>query len=160
MGKVNNPDLQNLIKYIETRKPKIGLYAGSFNPFHKGHYNILEKAEAIFDKVIVAQGHNIEKPKPTFEFPKALEYRQCETYSGLLTDFIRELGYDVTLIRGLRNTTDLQYELTQYRYFQDMLPGIKTVSILCDKEFEHISSSSIRNLMKYDTNEFRKYILD
>ena len=71
-------------------------------------------------------------------------------YDGLLTDFINSLKYDnITLIRGLRNSTDLQYELTQYRYLQELKPDIQVISIFCDKEFEHISSSAIRMLMQY-----------
>jgi len=81
--------------------------------------------------------------------PDAIQYRQCEYYGGLLTTFMNGFDYDVTLIRGLRNASDLQYELTQYRVLQDLKPDIKIVSIFCDKEFEHISSSMIRQLKGY-----------
>lgn len=139
------------INYVKYRQPKIGVYAGSFNPFHKGHLNILEKAEQIFDKVIIARGLNPEKLQTSaYELPSSLQYHQIEHYSGLLTDFIDKLNYpDLTLIRGLRNSTDLQYEQTQYRFLQDLNPDIKIVSIFCDKEYEHISSSAIRTLEKY-----------
>lgn len=149
-----NPDWLNYIKYF---KPKIGFYVGSFNPFHVGHYNILKKAENIFDKVIIGRGVNPEKNNKIVGLPYKIQNRQIEDYDGLLTDFISNLKYDVTLIRGLRNSNDLQYELTQYRFLQDLYPNIKVVSLFCDKEFEHISSSSIRNLEKYDKHE--KYLL-
>lgn len=149
-----NPEWLNYVKY---RTPKIAVYAGSFNPFHKGHYNILKKAEQIFDKVIIARGINPEKNNTIVELPIKIQNRQIETYSGLLTDFIDELGYDVTLIRGLRNATDLQYELTQYRFLQDLNPNIKIVSLFCDKEYEHISSSAIRSLELYNKQD--KYLL-
>lgn len=142
-----NPEWLN---YVKNRKPSIAIYAGSFNPFHKGHYNILKKAEQIFDKVIIARGVNAEKKNEVIELPEKLQYRQIENYNGLLTDFINKLGYDVTVIRGLRNATDLQYELTQYRFLQDLNPNIKVVSIFCDKEYEHISSSAIRQLKMYN----------
>lgn len=45
----------NVRELLETWKPKIGVYAGSFNPFHLGHYNILTKAEKIFDNIIIAR---------------------------------------------------------------------------------------------------------
>lgn len=137
------------LDYVRYRKPSIAVYAGSFNPFHKGHLNILEKAEQIFDKVIIARGVNPEKKNELVSLPKRLDYHQIEEYSGLLTDFINTLDYDVTLIRGLRNATDLQYELTQYRFLQDLKPNIKVVSLFCDKEFEHISSSAIRQLQLF-----------
>lgn len=139
---------------------KIGLYAGSFNPFHLGHYNILLKAEKIFDEVVLGFGLNKEKgsTNPYGQPPEKIMDRQIFFYDGLLTDLINDrLGGDVTLIRGLRNSTDLQYELTQYRFLQELKPNIKVVSIFCDKEFEHISSSAIRNLKTYGKGD--EYLL-
>lgn len=147
---VDNPALDYLVTYVENFKPSIAVYPGSFNPFHKGHYNILQKAERIFDKVIIARGANPGKDKATYELPEALRYRQTETYEGLLTEFIDSLGYEVTIIRGLRNGSDLQYELNQYRYLQELgNKNIKVTAIFCDMEFEHISSTGIRQLEKY-----------
>lgn len=140
---------QECIDYVKYREPKIGLYCGSFNPFHIGHLNILEKAEKIFDKVIIARGINPDKNNDFVEMPDKIQYRQIEYYNGLLTDFIDGLNYDVTLVRGLRNSTDLEYEMTQYRFLQDIKPEIKVISVFSDKEFEHISSSAIRMLEKY-----------
>lgn len=139
---------------------KIGLYVGSFNPFHKGHYNILLKAEKIFDKVIIARGTNPEKMGNGLLTSKFLTDRTFMSYDGLLTDFIKTLEYDnITLIRGLRNATDLQYEMTQYRYLQDLMPEIQVVSIFCDKEFEHISSSGIRILRQFGEDKVENYLV-
>lgn len=148
---VNNPALSYLIDYVSNRIPRIAVYPGSFNPFHKGHYNILQKAEQIFDKVIIARGVNPSKDNATYDLPNVLKYRQIAIYGGLLTDFIGDLGYDVTIIRGLRNGSDLQYELNQYRYMQELGDkNISVIAIFCDMEFEHISSTGIRQLEKYD----------
>lgn len=145
-----NPDW---IDAVYNFKPNIGVYAGSFNKFHNGHYNILTKGEAIFDKVIIARGINITKNNEIYDLPDKLKYRQIEYYDGLLTDFIDNFEYDVTLIRGLRNSFDLQAELTQFQIMQDLKPNIKIVSLFCDKQFEHISSSSIRILEKYNKGD-------
>lgn len=145
-------------EFISSFTPKIGVFAGSFNPFHKGHFNVLQKAEKIFDKVIIAFGKNTEKGQRTWGIPQSVKNRQVEEYSGLLTDFIQSLGHDATVIRGLRNSTDFQYEQNQYRYIQELMPGIKIVNIFCDKEFEHISSSGIRTLEKF--NRHQNYLLD
>lgn len=135
----------------------LGLYAGSFNPFHLGHLNILTKAERIFDKVIIGFGKNPEKKSVDVIPPYSLKDRICLHYEGLLPDFINALEdkykTKITLIRGLRNSTDLQYELTQYRYLQELKPDINVVSIFCDKEYEHISSSGIRLLQLYGKGE-------
>ncbi len=153
-----NGKLDGLIGYIKTRQPKIGVYAGSFNPFHKGHLNVLQKAEQIFDKVIIAFGRNLEKNDAQWPRPKLLQYKQTEEYNGLITDFIKGLGYDVTLVRGLRNADDLQFEKKQYRYMQDFMPEIQHVNIFCDVEYEHISSTSIRVLEKY--GKHKEYLVD
>jgi pantetheine-phosphate adenylyltransferase len=143
---------------------KIGIYPGSFSPFHKGHYNILLKAEQIFDQVIIARGLNPEKEKSDWVVPNSLKTLEIIEYDGLLTDCINrvKLSHNTTptVIRGLRNSIDLQYELNQYRYLQDLMPEIQMVSIFCDKEFEHISSSGIRLLSKYGKEKVQKYLVD
>ena len=148
---------QALIDYITTRVPNIAVFAGSFNPFHKGHYNVLQKAETLFDKVIIAFGKNLSKHERRWELPKTMSNRQHAEYNGLLTDYLDSLAYDVTVVRGLRNSTDFQYEQNQYRYLQELKPDIKIVNIFCNKEFEHISSSGIRTLEQY--NKHTGYLL-
>jgi pantetheine-phosphate adenylyltransferase len=146
-----------LIDYVTTRVPNIAVFAGSFNPFHKGHYNVLQKAEKLFDKVIIAFGKNLSKHERTWNLPTTIVNRQHAEYNGLLTDYLDSLAYDVTVVRGLRNSTDFQYEQNQYRYLQELKPDIKIVNIFCNKEFEHISSSGIRTLEQY--NKHTGYLL-
>lgn len=154
----NKAEALAIVSFLSSWKPRIGVYAGSFNPFHKGHLNILQKAESLFDKVIVARGSNPEKDVHTFDLPQVLKSRQVDNYDTLLTDYLETLEYQVILIRGLRNATDFQYELNQYRYLTDLKPDVQVVSIFCDKEFEHISSSGIRTLQKFGRAD--KYLLD
>jgi pantetheine-phosphate adenylyltransferase len=154
----SNISIRALQDYVKTNKPNIALFAGSFSPFHKGHFNVLQKAEKIFDKVIIAFGKNPDKSVKQWPIPKTIANRQHTSYDGLLTDHVNSLGYDVTVVRGLRNSTDFQYEQNQYRYIQELKPGIRIINIFCDKEFEHISSSGIRTLEKY--NKHQGYLLD
>lgn len=158
----NRTNLQHLVDYLEKHKPKIGIYPGSFNPFHFGHLNILEKAERIFDKVIIARGINPNKEDinaAPLEV-NVLKYRQFENFSGFLTDYIntKEQYAEVTLIRGLRNGADLDYEVNQLRFMEDMKPDLKVIFITCDKEFEHISSSSIKNMERIDKDFSKRYV--
>lgn len=153
-----SPNCKALYEFVQTNKPHLAVFAGSFNPFHKGHYNVLQKAEKLFDKVIVAFGKNPDKRERHWEIPKTISNRQITEYHGLLTDYIDSLGYEVTVIRGLRNSTDFQYEQNQYRYIQELKPDINIINIFCDKEFEHISSSGIRTLEKF--NKHQSYLLE
>jgi pantetheine-phosphate adenylyltransferase len=139
-------------------KQKIAIYPGSFNPFTIGHLNILEKAEAIFGKenVIIAVGRNPQKPNPqTAQFACIqtiklnLPSKKVEGFNEFLTDYIWEKekeGYDVTIVKGLRNGDDLDYEVNQLRFMEEMKPDIKVIFITCNKQFEHVSSSAYRAL--------------
>ncbi len=161
---------------------KIAIYPGSFNPLTTGHLNIIEKAEAIFGKenVIIAVGVNPEKVKQisvpgqmgsvaiglveldrTATIKGNFPSKNIEKYSGFLTDYVFEkenAGYDVTIIRGLRNGDDLDYEVNQLRFMEEMHPKVKVVFIICDKQFEHISSSAYRMLEAVRPGAGHKYL--
>lgn len=140
-----------MIPALQAWHPTIAVYPGSFNPFHKGHLNILEKAEAIFDKVIIARGVNPEKlGTDVAALPEDIAKRyQVDYYDGMLTDYVASKNYPVTVIRGLRNATDLSYEMDQYRHMQDLMPEVNVAAIFCDREYEHVSSKSIRTFDRY-----------
>ena len=128
---------------------KIGLYAGSFNPWHKGHEDILNKALKIFDKIIVLQAHDINylkiKDRSFLEVGK--KYSNVETgfFKGLLVDTIKDLK-PTALIRGLRNGHDLQYETNLQYWNEDLGMECPVMYFICDRQYSHISSSSIREL--------------
>lgn len=159
----------------------IAIYPGSFNPLHIGHLNIIEKSERIFGKgnVIVAMGINPDKvsvDKSEFIEGKESEAislaktikREVIVYNKFLHQLIEEyeiLGkskgedYNVVIIRGLRNGTDLDYEVNQLRFISDFKKDINVVYITCDKEFEHISSSAIRKIDQLGGYEMSKQYL-
>src|SRR5689334_1216568 len=100
---------------------KIGVYPGSFNPFHVGHLDIYLKAKMLFDKVFIAKMVNPGKNNEPFEsvFPDGAFILDSE---GVLTDLINELpsfdesvskSDDIYVVRGFRNTDDVKYQLEQ-----------------------------------------------
>ena len=158
-----NTKWPDLIEYVKNFKPKIGIYPGSFNPFHVGHMNILEKAEKLFDKVILVKGFNPTKNVSETEFPEQVKNREIIEWAGFTNALMKQIeeqeGVAVTLIRGLRNGKDLDYEVNQLRFMQFIDPDIQVVYIQCDKEYEHISSSAIRSIAIIDKKEADKYLL-
>lgn len=151
----------------------LAIYAGSFNPFHVGHLNIVEKAEKIFGEgnVLVAMGVNPAKSSldemrsVSLDKMSLLEKkigRKVEAYFSFLHEYINQKekeGYDVVLVRGLRNGDDLAYENNQLSFIHDFKPEVKSVFIMCDKQFEHISSSSIRQLESFQPGSGLKYLV-
>ena len=141
--------IETLIKFVESKVPRIAIYAGSFSPRTIGHENVLVKAEEMFDKVIVARGINTEKKNEMFAMP--FDWRQTEEYEGLLSAYIEEKeksGAKIFLVRGLRNGDDLDYEVNQLRHIEKLKSDIKPLFINCDRDVEEISSTAVRALLK------------
>lgn len=137
------------------------IYPGSFNPWHEGHEDVLEKALQVFDRVIIAHGNNPEKPQTTGPFVKdehALSKKHAHRiefyrFDKLLVDAIK--NYEKTgipigaVIRGLRNGHDLQYEMNQQYWNEDLGLKIPIVYFITDRSLSHISSSAIRSIEKF-----------
>jgi len=149
------------IKFVDSWRPKIGIYAGSFNPFHSGHMDILEQAEGLFDKVIIGIGKNSQKSNVNrYEPSDSLPFHEVFTYYDMLSTMMRQANkdMDVVLVRGLRNGHDLQYEERLLRYVQDDFPEVKVVYLCCKPHLSHVSSSGVRDIMFYDRVKGREYL--
>ncbi|MEK6828780.1 MAG: adenylyltransferase/cytidyltransferase family protein [Nanoarchaeota archaeon] len=154
----------------------IAIYPGSFNPFTVGHQNILEKAERIFGEgnVIIAVGISPEKVAAISAeelkviadgksriIRQQLPSKKVEWYIGFLTEYVRQKedeGYNVVVIRGLRNGHDFDYEYNQTRYMWDQMPSLNIVCIFCDPVYMHVSSSAYRALEKVKPGAGHKYL--
>jgi cytidyltransferase-like protein len=145
-------------------KSRLGIYAGSFNPFHIGHLDIVHQANKIFDDVILAIGKNPDKatvPIGRDGIPFGIGVSSIHHYEGLLSTELQDWevnGYDVTLIRGMRSIHDLTEEQNLATFVRSMYPSLKVVYFLCKPEFAHISSSTIRGIRKFSEEEYQKYI--
>ena len=135
---------------------KTVVFAGTFAPYTRGHHAIVERALSMFDKVVVAIGNNVEKammltPEQRKAFIESVyvdEPRvEVAVYDGLTVDFARSIGASA-LLRGVRSVKDFEYE----RELADVnlrLGGIDTVLLVSEPEYAHVSSSLVRELLKY-----------
>ena len=135
---------------------KVALFAGTFDPFTKGHHALIKRALPLFDKIIIAIGNNSEK-KCMFTIEErvaAIEKLYTEesrvevkVYNCLTVDFAREIGA-TALLRGVRSIKDFEYE----RELADInlkIGGIDTVLLISEAEHASVSSSVVRELIKY-----------
>lgn len=157
--------LEPHIDFLSHWRPRIGVYAGSFDPFTHGHKNIFHKAEQLFDKVLIFIGVNSTKQSSALSgrklnIQRIFPYHQIVVYPGFLTDFIKQqtIAADTTLVRGLRTGFDFSYEQIQLRYMEDMYQGLKVVYIPCDRQFEYISSSGVKAIRNIDMEAAKKYL--
>jgi pantetheine-phosphate adenylyltransferase len=162
-----NPDskIKEYSEWVRFYEPNIAVFAGTFFPYHKGHDDVLKKAEKIFDKVIVACGVNptknnlLERASYINDLKKLLPNNQVELFTGFLTDYINQKPYPVTIVKGLRNPSDFDAEKLQLRYMEDMNPNLKITYIISDRRYEHISSSGINAIKLISDSNFEKNYL-
>ncbi|MFS9078712.1 pantetheine-phosphate adenylyltransferase [Streptococcus sp. HMSC067H01] len=137
---------------------KVGLFTGSFDPMTNGHLDLIERASKLFDKLYVGIFYNphkmgflpIESRKKTVE--KAVGHLKnvevMASHDELVVDVARKLGVQV-LVRGLRNATDLQYEASFDYYNHQLASELETIYLHSRLEHIHISSSAVRELLKF-----------
>ena len=138
-------------------KEKIALFAGTFDPYTIGHHRIVERALQLFDRIVVAIGVNSEKRTDTGTDARIENinsiYRneprvEARAYEGLTVDFARKVGAQY-LLRGVRNVKDFEYE----RDLADInlkIGDIETVFLVSEPQYAAISSSVVRELIKYN----------
>jgi len=123
---------------------KVGIYPGSFNPWHMGHEDVLQKASKVFDKIIIAKYGDTFK-RDVLSAGILCEVEEICFKDKLLVDLATEYNVDA-VIRGLRNGNDLQYEMNQQYWNEDLGLYIPTVYFITDRKLSHISSSAIREI--------------
>ena len=135
---------------------KKGLFPGSFDPFTRGHDDIVKRALGLFDEVIIAVGYNESKkgwmtPEERVRTISKLYADEpritVESYTGLTVDFAREHGV-TAIIRGVRTTADFEYEM-QMADVNRQLAGIETILLPASPQLSSISSSVVRELAHF-----------
>ena len=136
---------------------KRAIFPGSFDPITLGHCDIINRGIPLFDEIIIAIGENSAKTymfsleerksfiEKTFEGHSKIKVM---TYSGLTTDFCKEINADF-ILRGLRNPADFEFEKA-IAHTNRNIGDIETVFLLTSAETSFISSSIVREIIHYD----------
>ena len=135
----------------------LALYPGSFDPFHNGHLEVVERAALIFDEVVIAALRNPQKSHALFDLDARramidesishVENVRVISMSTLVVDVAAEIGASV-IIRGLRVVSDFENEL-QMAQMNRELSGIETVFIPTSSSHSFIASRLLREVATY-----------
>ena len=131
------------------------LYPGSFDPLTMGHLNIIRRAAKLYDELTIGVVSNSskasmftleEREEMLKDALRDLPNVKVDHFSGLLADYVNRMGFDV-VVRGLRATTDFEYEIQMAqmnaRLFNE---SVETVFLMTDPQYSFISSSVVKEV--------------
>jgi len=139
---------------------RIALYPGTFDPITYGHLDVIERAVALFDEVVITLAkHSQKTPLFTTTERKALIEQatahlptiSVETCDGLLVEFAEKRGA-IAIIRGLRAVSDFDYEFQIALANRVLAPGVATVFLLPGEQYTYLNSSIVREVARLGGN--------
>ena len=142
----------------------IAVFPGSFDPFTIGHESIVLRAVDLFDKIIIGIGSNTNKAafftteqrlQMIRELFSGTDKVEAMCYEDLTTDFCKRVGARY-MLRGLRTSSDFEYEKVIAQVNQAMLPEVESIFMLTLPEHAAINSSVVREIIRYggDVSKF------
>jgi pantetheine-phosphate adenylyltransferase len=130
------------------------VYPGTFDPFTRGHEDIVRRAAGIFERVVVAVAAHTSKT-PAFPVEERVELTrgalaglpnvEVVGYAGLTVEFARDRSLSV-IVRGLRAVSDFEFEFQLANMSRHLLPNIETVFMVPTEKFTFISSTLVREI--------------
>lgn len=136
---------------------RIALFPGSFDPFTIGHESIVRRALHLFDKIIIAIGKNTNKDD-FFSLEKRMKWIKIvfedepkivvESYSGLTVDYCKSIKANY-ILRGVRTSSDFEYERSIGQMNRSMDSKIETVFLLTQPEHTYITSTIVRDVIRH-----------
>ena len=126
------------------------IFPGSFDPFTRGHAALVDEALNLFDRVVIGIGNNTSKQGllTVVNRKRLIDDLYARIYTGLTGEFAEEMGA-CAIIRGVRNTTDFEYERTMEATNHRIYPDITTVMLFTPAPVADISSSTVREVLSF-----------
>ena len=144
---------------------RLAIYTGVFDPVHLGHEDVIKRGSQLVDRLVVGVGENPEKT-PLFSQAErvallrkvVVELPNVEVlpFSGLAVRFVRSLGGRI-MLRGLRTTSDMEYEFTMSLTNLALDSEIETVFLMARETYSHISGSLLRQIAAFG-GELDKFV--
>jgi pantetheine-phosphate adenylyltransferase len=136
---------------------RIAVYPGTFDPVTRGHQAMVLRALPLFDKLVVAVGHNAKK-KTDFSLEQRIKWLEevfepypsveVASFDNLTVQFCREIGAQF-ILRGLRSSTDFEFERNIAQANKAMEADIETVFIVSEPGLSAINSSIVRDIFRH-----------
>lgn len=146
---------------MSNHQRRVGVYTGSFDPITLGHLSVIHRASKLFDELIIGVGINAEKlamftPAERVELlqqvVRPLSNVSVQTFEGLAVSFVKSCGSRV-MVRGVRPLTDIAGEFTMMMANRQLDPEIETIFLMSDEETSHVSSSLIKQIVPFSSDE-------
>jgi pantetheine-phosphate adenylyltransferase len=140
------------------------VYPGTFDPFTRGHEDLVRRAAKLFDRVVVGIADS-ESKRPAFataervamarEVVAPLENVDVVPFSGLLMEFVHEQGARIVL-RGLRAVSDFEYEFQMAGMNRNLYPEVETLFLTPSEQYMFVSATIVREIAKFggDVSQF------
>ncbi|MDX1586015.1 MAG: pantetheine-phosphate adenylyltransferase [Balneolaceae bacterium] len=139
----------------------VALYPGSFDPITYGHLDIMERATELFDTVIATVAVNKRKEavftgdereellRKCLEGKKWAKKVEVEQFTGLLVDFAKKKNAQ-TLVRGVRQISDFEYEFRMALTNRRLAPEVDTIFLMPNEQLTFISASLVKEVAYWD----------
>jgi pantetheine-phosphate adenylyltransferase len=139
--------------------PRIAVVPGSYDPITNGHVDVITRASALFDEVVVAVvAHSVRKSQALFVLEERLELIgiatahlptvRAEPFDTLVVEFAHRIGA-IAMVKGLRAISDFEYELEMNQLNRRQAQDVESVYIMAAAEYSFVSSSGVKELATF-----------
>lgn len=142
---------------MPTRSERMAVYTGVFDPVHLGHLDVIRRGAQIVDRLVVGVGENPEKA-PFFNGEERVRLLKqvvepfanvsVRPFSGLTVRFVRSIGARI-MLRGLRTTSDMEYEFSMSLANAALDSEIETIFLMAKEQYSHISGTLLRQIATF-----------